>query len=510
MPFADNKRIAKNTLSLYIRMGVIMLVKLYTSRVLLNVLGIDDYGVWNAVAAFVISFSFISSPLVTATQRFLNFEMGKGGKRLRDIFTTSIIFFTVISIVVAIALETIGLWFLNSAMNFPDRVHDAVNVLFHISVCTLVVNLLRMPFESSIIAGEKMSFYAVVCIIEAFLMFGTAIIVQWNFGLERLIVYGAMNLLSAILILIIYKRYCNKKISYTILHKFKCHKNLIKEMAVFFGWNLFGACASMSATHGITTLINIFFGVAINAAYGIAIQVQGAVSNIVQNFQKAANPQIVKSYAENNLNRMQFLIVTICKFSYLLTLLFAVPMIFNMDYILHLWLGNNVPPMANYLSCLVLILMCLISFSGPMDTAILSSGKIKSFQIIYSIIIFSNIVIAYIFFKLGFLAYWALIIKCAVELIIIIVRLNYLKKQIRLGFIFIMRETFIPCIVITIISVSLVYILCNHIYITNGWFRFLMITASYFCILIPSIWFLAISKKQRHVLYSMIRMKMKL
>lgn len=473
-----------------------MVIKLYTSRVLLEVFGIDDYGVWNAVAAFVIAFSFLSSPLTTATQRFLNYDMGKGGYRLNELFVTSILLFILISIIVILALETGGVWFLNHKMNFSNEKLLYVNTLFQLSIFTLAINLLRMPYESAIIAEEKMSFYAILCIIEAILMLAIAYMVQINFGYNRLVVYGVLNLITNFLLILVYKIYCNRNFKYTIIRKLKFDKKLVKEVGSFSGWNLFGACASMSATQGINTLINIFFGVTMNAAYGIAVQVQGAVRNVIQNLQKASNPQIVKSFAEDDLNRTRSLVINVCKFSFLLSLLFAVPIIANIDFILKIWLGNNVPPMANVFSCLILILTLLVCFSGPMDTAILASGKIKSFQITYSVIIFSNIFFTYIFFKFGAQAYWALIVKCMVEIIILIARIVFLNEKIKLTFSSLLSFTFLPCLVITLICICPVWVI-KVFTSSTGWGYFFYTSIGFISIFIPSVWFIALNNNQR-------------
>ena len=488
-------------------MGIIMLIKLYTSRVLLDVLGIDDYGVWNAVAAFVIAFNFISSPLTTATQRFLNYDMGKGGSRLNELFVTSLILFIIITILVIGALETGGLWFLNHKMNFSSEKLVYVNILFQLSIFTLAINLIRMPYESAIIAEEKMSFYAVLCIIEAVLMLAIAFMVQIKWGYNKLVIYGVLNLITTFLLTLVYKVYCNRKFKYTIINKLKFDKKLIKEVGSFSGWNLFGACASMSATQGITTLINIFFGVAMNASYGISVQVQGAVRNVIQNFQKASNPQIVKSFAEGDLGRTRSLVINVCKYSFLISLLFTIPMIVNIDFILKIWLGNNVPPMANIFSCLTLILTLLVCFSGPMDTAIFASGKIKSFQITYSIIIFSNIVFAYIFFKLGAAAYWAVIIKCIIEIFIIIARLIFLKQKIQLKYYEIISSTFIPCLIISIICLCPVFLIKSFTSI-SGWKLLFSTSISFLCFFIPVVWLIALNRHQRIYIKSFVLSKL--
>lgn len=498
-PSISNKRLAKNTFFLYVRLGVIMLVKLYTSRVLLNVLGIDDYGVYNAVAAFVISFSFISSPLITATQRFLNFDMGQGGSRLNILFVTSFILFVIVSLVLSFGLETVGLWFLDNKMNFPPHTISAVNILFQLTILSLVINILRMPYESAVIAEEKMSFYAIICMIEAFLTLGTAFMLKIDFNINKLVLYGILNVLYNIFLVILYKVYCNHKFPYTKISTIKFDKNTVKEVCVFSGWNFFGSCAAMTATQGITTLINIFFGVVCNAAYGIATQIQSAVSNVVQNFQKAANPQIVKSYSEGCLDQTRSLVVNVSKFSFILTLIFIVPLLCNIDFILKLWLGNSVPPSSQLFSCLALCLVSLVSFSGPMEAGIMATGKIKSFQITFSIIIFLNIIFTYLFFKLGASPYWAIIIKCIIEFFVIGARIVYLRKGIDISARHFIITSFVPCAMIA--AISIVFIAVIHQLIPeSGWTRFILSTILYILLLLPCTYVIALSSSQRNKL----------
>lgn len=498
-PATSNKRIAKNTFFLYIRLGVIMLVKLYTSRVLLNVLGIDEYGVYNAVATFVISFSFISSPLITATQRFLNFDMGKGGDRLNALFVTSFLLFVTVSIVLSIGLETVGTWFLNNKMNFPPYTIASVNILFQLTILSLVINILRMPYESVVIAEEKMSFYAIICMVEAFMTLGNAFMLKVEFNVNKLILYGILNVIYTVLLVIMYKIYCNHKFTYTKINRIQFDKSTAKEVCVFSGWNFFGSCAAMTATQGITTLINIFFGVVYNAAYGIALQIQSAVGNVVQNFQKAANPQITKSYSEGSLNHTRSLVENVSKFSFILTLIFVVPLICNIDFVLKLWLGNSVPPSSQLFSCLALCLVSLVSFSGPMEAGIMATGKIKSFQITFSIIIFFNIITTYFFFKYGASAYWAVIIKCIIELFVILVRILYLQKGITLSAKHFIINTFVPCGMIATISTVFIVVI-RQLIPESGWTRFILSTIFYIILLLPCTYVIALSKSQRNKL----------
>lgn len=476
-----------------------MLVKLYTSRVLLNVLGIDDYGVYNAVAAFVISFSFISSPLVTATQRFLNFDMGKGGGQLNALFVTSFLLFVAVSLVLSIGLETVGIWFLNNKMSFPPHTISAVNMLFQLTILSLVINILRMPYESAVIAEEKMSFYAIICMVEAFLTLATAFMLKVEFNINKLVLYGILNVAYTVLLVIMYKIYCNHKFPYTKITKIRFDKNTAKEVCVFSGWNFFGSCAAMTATQGITTLINIFFGVVYNAAYGIAIQIQSAVAYVVQNFQKAANPQIIKSYSEGELDHTRSLVENVSKFSFILTIMFVVPLICNIDFVLKLWLGNNVPPTSQLFSCLFLCLVSLVSFAGPMEAGIMATGKIKSFQITFSIIIFLNIISTYFFFKYGASAYWAVIIKCVVELFVIGARIVYLRKGIALSVKHFIIKTFVPCAIIGAISTAFIVAIVQLLP-ESGWTRLILSTIVYIFLLFPLTYFIALSKSQRNKL----------
>ena len=473
-----------------------MLVKLYTSRVLLKVLGIDDYGVYNAVAAFVISFSFISSPLITATQRFLNFDMGKGGRQLDILFVTSFLLFTVVSLILSIGLETVGIWFLNSKMNFPPHTIPKVNILFQLTILSLIINILRMPYESTVIAEEKMSFYAIICMVEAFLSLGTAFMLKVDFDVNKLVLYGILNVVYTIILLIMYKIYCNSKFTYTKISKIKFDKKVVKDVCVFSGWNFFGSCAAMTATQGITTLINIFFGVVCNAAYGIAIQIQSAVVNVVQNFQKAANPQITKSYSDGSVGHTRSLVVNVSKFSFILTLMLVVPLICNMDFVLAIWLGDNIPPSSQLFSRLFLCLVALVSFAGPMEAGILATGKIKSFQITFSIILFLNIITTYYFFKHGASAYWAVIIKCIVELFVIGARIFYLQKGIGLSVKHFTIKTLIPCAMIAAISIVFI-VLIIQILPESGWRRLILSAIFYFLLLFSCTYVIALSKSQR-------------
>ena len=503
MPSEDNKRIARNTLFLYFRMGIIMLVKLYTSRVLLDVLGIEDYGVWNVVAAFVIAFQFVSSPLITATQRFLNFDMGKGGQRLNRIFNTSLLLFITTGVVILLALETIGLWFLNNKINFPASQISSVNWLFQFSSLTLLVNIIRMPYESALIAYERMSFYAAICIVEAFLLLGIAFILKFSFIENNLVLYGALNLISATTILIVFILYCTKHISCTKL-KPVYDKSLVREIGTFSGWNLLGAGAAMTSNQGIPIVINIFFNVAYNATYGIAMQVNSAIYNIIVNFQKAANPQIVKSFSVGELDRTGYLVLNVSKFSFLIMFAVTFPLIMNLEYVLGLWLGSNIPPESVRVVTLTLIYLLFVSYSGPIEASIYASGNIRTYQIVYSCLILMNIILAYICFYIGLPVIWAIIVKIITENIVNLSRILYVRSRLGLSLCRSILGMYFSTALLIPVFMMLWHFIKSADILDNGITQVLITVPSFFIIYGLSVWCIYLTASQRNQIKSKI------
>lgn len=505
---SSNKRIALNTVYLYIRMGILMLVKLYTSRVLLQTLGVDNYGAWIAVASFIVVFSFIGSPLITATQRFLNYEMGIRGGRLRHIFCTSLLIFVFAAIVLVLILESLGLWFINSEMTYGNASLGQVNILYQFSVVTLVVNLIRLPYEAVIIANEKMSFYAKISVVEGVLLLLSVFVLKLAGINSRLALYGGLCLISQSIIFLCYLFYCKKRFEY-VKAGLIFNKNLAKQIGAFSGWNFFGAMASMSAVQGVNIIINIFYGVVFNATFGIANQVRAAVGAIVDNLQKASNPQIVKSYAANERDRVIGLVTNVGKFSFLLVFMISVPVMLNMKYLLHLWLGNKIPPEAVEFCNLALIQLLFVCFSAPMDTAVFATGKIRNYQLTLSAIILLNIVLTYMAFRFGYSPIYAMYVKVIVEALVLLARIIFLKYKIGLSLINYLRQMILPCAIIIILSLITIYI--GSIVFTFSLSPFLQLLLSFGSFVIICLiysWAFAFSKPQRKQAFSVIRSKL--
>lgn len=490
---------------LYVRMIVIMLVQLYTSRVILQTLGVEDYGIYNIVAAVVVSLTFITGPLSTATQRFLSFELGrKNTERIKDIFSMSLIVYAILSVLILIIAETVGLWFLNHKMDIPaDRLY-AANWVFQFSVMTFIINMLNIPFNAAIIAYEKMSFYAYVSIFEAIAKLAIVYFLLLYSG-DQLILYGILVTVVTLSITSIYKIYCNKYIR-DIKIKLVRDKSLLKQLLSFSGWSLFGSIASMSADQGLNLLLNLFFGVTVNAAMGIAAQVSAAVNQFVTNFQTAFRPQLVKSYAEGNTPYLHGLICKSSKFSFLLLFMVVCPILFNIDFILHLWLGDNVPEYAAVFCRLMLIYALIESLSGPFWMTVQATGRIKKYQLCISMLIFSNIVLSYFFLKSGFSSETVLIIKCCMAVLYLITRLYFVKNLVGIPVAIFGTQVIVPLFLISCIDIGILLTTQNYIQ-KSPLSIFIISTLIFYATHIYTTYFIGLSVNERNLLSKGIKNK---
>ncbi len=484
-------------------MGVGLIVKLYVARVLLEALGVEDYGVWNLLASFVISFQFISAPIVTSTQRFLNYDMGQGGRQLTTIFNLSLELITAVSLLLIIGFETVGLWFINHKMNFPPESLPAVGVLYQLTIFSLVIQLLQKPFESTVVAHEKMSFYAYIALFEVFALLGITLMLKSDISSDKLIWYGGMNLVLYIVEFFIYLIYCRK--SFPSCHfRISWDKKLAKDITSFSGWNLFGGLSSMTANQGVNVLLNMFFGVVVNAAFGIATQMRGALNMLIGNLQKAFDPQIIKNYSLGNTQRLHSLTFGIVTFSYLLALVLVFPLCWNMDFILTQWLGKDVPEYANIFCMLTLVQMLFVALGGPIDTAIFATGKIKSYQLWLSGEIFLNIIICYILFKLSFGPIWAFVVKISVEAVITFTRLLFLAR-VGIPFLTAMRRVVIPLFGVTIVSCGIAIAIFTFANFPSTWAGVITSSLTFEIALAATVWFLILDNAKRSMVIQKIK-----
>ena len=425
---SDNRRIAKNTLYLYIRMLVTLVVTLYTSRVILKTLGIDDFGIYNVVGGVVILFSFISTSLRSATQRFISYELGLGEKGdVNKVYSVSMICHFIMALVILVLAETVGLWFVENKLIIPVDRMVAARWVYQFTILTFLANVFQAPFHATIIAYEKMSFYAYVSIFDVALKLGVAFLITVS-PFDKLIAYAALLSVASIVSLVIPLIYCKAKLKIGKLRLIK-EKELFGHIMGYSGWTMFNGCAVVSAQQGGNILLNIFNGVAANGAFGIANQVSTAIYGFVANFQSAFQPQIVKQYAAQENESLYKLIDRASIFSYYLLLLIAVPFCVSTDYVLSLWLGSN-PEYASGFCQLLIIYFLMDALQAPLWMLIGAKGNIKEYTIWSTSLIFLNIPLSWLLVHLGWSIYIVFVVRASLNLITCIIRPFYVSHII--------------------------------------------------------------------------------
>ncbi len=447
------QRITKNTLLLYFRMILTMGVSLYTSRIVLLTLGIDDYGIFNIVGGIVALFSFLNNAMSTATQRFLNFELGGGDDReVKRVFSMSMTAHISIALLVIILGETVGLWFLNNHLNIPAERVAAANWVYHFSILTFCIQIIRVPYNASIIAYERMSFYAYISIAEVLLKLLSVFLLVY-FGWDKLKLYSVLTFIVILITLALYKLYCNKVFT-TCRYNFFWEASLYKKLMSFSGWSLFGSIANVGAQQGLNIMLNIFWGVTVNAAMGIATQVSTAVYSFVSNFQTAFNPQITKSYASNDRSYFMSLIFQSSKFSYFLLFFLALPILICTEFVLKAWL-QIVPEYAASFCRLIIVFLLIDAISAPLWMSVQATGKIKKYQMLMGSLIFLNLPLAYLILKLGFEPSGVLVVRVLINLITFFIRILYLRPKIGLPAKRYITDVIVPITLVTLTAMPL-------------------------------------------------------
>ena len=453
----DNKKIAKNTIFLYIRMILAMGISLYTSRIVLAQLGITDFGIYNVVGGIVAMFSVLNSAMAGSTQRYLTFELGRNdNRRVNIVFNTSVQIHILIALSVVIITETFGLWFLDTEMNIPADRMSAAHWVFQFSILSMVVSFLNVPYTALIIAHEKMSAFAYISILEVCLKLGVAFLLIIS-PIEKLKFYAILTFLCPLAVRICYWHYCNKNFEGSKLKKIFDWR-LFKEMSSFAGWGLFGQLASMGATQGVNILLNVFFGPVVNAARGVAVQVQAAVTQFSINFQTAINPQITKNYANSNFEDMHELMYRSSKMSFFLLYALALPIIIEAPFILNLWL-TDVPEHTVAFIRIILWITIIDAVANPLMVAASASGKIKKYQSVIGGLLLSIVPIAYLVLKLGGDPTSAFLVHLLICIIAFISRIYIVAPLTHISPIIFFKKVIMRCIAVGIISLVIPIIL---------------------------------------------------
>jgi len=424
----NTKRIAKNTLMLYVRMLFGMLVSLYTSRVVLQALGVEDYGIYNVVGGVVAMFSMISNSLSSSVGRFLTFELGKGDMEgLKKVFSTSLSIHVALALVIVLLSETLGLWFLNTHMTIPENRLYAANWVFQASVLTFVINLLSVPFSASIVSHEKMSAFAYIGILDIILRLLIVLFIAYS-GLEfdRLIVYALLLVGVVCIMQAIYWNYCTRHFE-ECKFRLSFDSGYWKEMSSFAGWNFIGGAASLLKDQGVNILLNLFIGPVINAARGIANTVNNVLASFASNFMIALKPQITKSYAAGDYGYMVSLVERGSRFSYYILLLFALPMLFETEFVLTLWLKHYPEHTVNFVRLILIVTMCDI-LSNTLIILKAATGNVRNYQIVVGGMLLMNFPLSYFCLKVDFPPESTLVVALLVAVFCLFLRLLFLRE----------------------------------------------------------------------------------
>lgn len=498
---ASNKRIAKNSIFMSIRMLVVMLISLYTTRVILSVLGVVDYGIYNVVCGFVSMFAFLNSSMSSATQRFYNFELGKNGQEgIKRVYNASIRIHLILAIIIVIVTEVFGIWYVENKLVIPcERIYAALWI-FHFSVFSMFLNIINVPYTAVIMAYERMNYYALIGIIDSVLKL-FIIAALYNVDCDRLIIYGFLYLCVNIFDFFAYRIYAKRNF-YELRFGMTIPTNFFKEMLSFAGWNLFGAFAYMMREQGINLLLNSFFGPILNAAKGVTNQINGALQGFSSNIIIPARPQIVQSYAKGDYKRTFRLMNSISKLCCLVYLIMSLPICLLITPILEIWLGDNVPLHTSSFVVILLITNTWGSLIAPVSAVVHATGKMKFYQIISSASNLMSVPLALFFLLIKPIpeyAFYALFLTMITNHIAGLISLKRLTQFAILKY---LKQVLLPLFFVIILSVLTTYI--PHIFISNRIIDFIcVLMLSSFSIIFYS-FLLCLDREEKNMVKQMI------
>lgn len=496
----NSKRIAKNTLLLYFRMLFMMAISLFTSRVVLNALGVEDFGIYNVVGGVVAMFSILSGSLSAAITRFITYELGKGNRdALEKVFSSAVSIQMILAIIIIIIAESIGVWFLNVKMNIPEIRMVAANWVFQFSILTFAINLISVPYNATIIAHERMAAFAYISIFEAMMKLVIAYLIM-VVDADKLISYAVMMFIMALIIRMIYGIYCKKHFEECTYHFF-FDRDLLKRMFGFAGWNFIGASSAVLRDQGGNVVINLFCGPTVNAARGIAFQVSTAVNGFVSNFMTALNPQITKSYASGEKEYMMTLVIQGARLSFYMLLFLSLPILVNTHYVLKLWL-NVVPEHTVLFVQLVLLFAMSESISYPLITAMLATGKIRNYQLVVGGLQMLNFPISYILLHMGMFPEIVIIVAIVISQCCLAARLLMLRGMIGLSVRNYLHKVYINVIVVTIFSAIFPFLIMGLL--EESFVNFILLClVSVFCTGI-TVFYIGCNKMERQFIISKV------
>lgn len=500
MPDNKYKRMAKNAGMLYFRMLLTMAVALYTSRVILQTLGVEDFGIYNVVAGFVTMLGFLNSAMSSATQRFLAFELGKpGDKDMPGIFSMSMNIHVLIALFVLILGETLGIWFVRTQLTIPIDRMFAAEWVFHLALLSFIVSIISVPYNALIIANERMSIFALVSIIDVTLKLLIVFMLSW-FGIDKLILYAVLSLAVVFIIFMVYRSYCKSRFPES---RFRLYwdKKLFNIMLSYTGWNLWGNIAAVMSGQGVNVLLNIFFGPSVNAARAIAMQVSGALNSFVQNLQVAINPQIIKSYAVKDMTYMHQLVCYGAKYNFFLLFFLSMPVLMNTNFILNIWLVS-IPEYTSVFIQLIIINILIDCVSAPLMASAQATGRIKLYQSVVGGILLLNLPFSYLVLKVGGSPFAVVYVGIVISILAFIARLIILKKLVSLPIMKYLEDVVVRSVLVTV-TVVIAYKFIQYVstYESSFWIDTITISIISFC----TIFFIGLGRIERDAMLSLFK-----
>ncbi len=482
MPTGDNKRIAKNTLFLYIRMFFVLAVSLYTSRVVLRTLGISDYGVYNVVAGFVSMFGFLNVTLAASMQRFYNYEgtaRGTGG--YGTVYSTGLAIHLAIALALLLLMETLGLWYVNSVMVVPEGRLVAANVAYQMSALSLVLVVMEIPYSGAIMASERFDYYALVGIVEVTLRLLVVLALPF-LPYDKVMAYGVLTLMVTVAQFAMFFVYAKRKV---LLREEGCKpcntvdRGLMRRMLSFSGWNLLGTFAMLLKGQGLNMLLNVFFGTVVNAARGVAYQVNAALTGFSNNVATSFQPQIVSSWAAGNRNRVESLFFAESRICFVLMAMLMTPLMLEMDYVLGLWLGDSVPPLTRVFAILVLADSLLCMFEMPCTQVALAVGRIRDYKVVPSVVGLLLLPAAWVALKLGEPPASVFVLTIVFTVFQLVACFVMLRRIFVYSYWDYARQVLLRCLLFVLLNVAVLYA-CEVLAQSLGslWLRLLLVCAA--------------------------------
>lgn len=501
---SNSVRIAKNSIALYLRMLFSLAVSLYTSRVVLDVLGVTDYGVYNVVAGITVMLGFLNAAMASGTQRFLTFGLGKEDKSyLRRVFSMSINIHLGVVVIIVLLAETVGLWFLNAKLVIPPDRIIAANWIYQFTIFASVIAIVQVPYYATLIANEKFKAYAYIGIVEVSLKLVLVILLKWVRNFDLLILYGLFTTVVSLLIALYYFRYCLQRYEET-RYRYLWDKEMFRELFSFSGWALLGNTSHLLMTQGMNILTNLFFGVSVNAARAITVQVDSAVSRFVQSFTTAIDPQIVKNYASNDIAAMKTLMFRGSKFSFIIIYVLTLPILLELDVLLNLWL-TVVPEYTAIFIRFNLIITLIYSLSPSYLTAISATGNIRNYQLLIVLLVSLSFVATYLFLKYGYPPQITYIVYLGVAVIVLLFRITSVRVLLGFSMTEFFNNVFMKVFWVVIFSIPLPYII--RMYFDESVIRVVIISVVSFFSIVFLTYIFTFNKIERIFVKSKISIK---